>query len=88
MKVCLEYGDFGYFKLVAEDGSSILIQSDWDYAHLARNFGWQPCPHCKATDGTIDCEHRSASAMIAEAAVFLDDHVGERFEDPGYFESD
>jgi len=85
MKVYLDYGQFGFFEIVAENGRSILVQTDWDYPGLAMNFGWVPCPECGFTDGTVDCKHRRASEMIAEAADYLDDHIGESFEDPGYF---
>jgi hypothetical protein len=30
----------GAAKLVADDGRSILFQTDWDWPSLARNFGW------------------------------------------------
>ena len=43
---------------------------DWDFPGLASTFGWTPCP-CGTTDGTIDCEHRTAGEMIAEAHDFL-----------------
>ena len=39
------------------------------------------------TDGTVDCEHRMASEMIAEACEYLDGQIGESFDDPGYFDS-
>lgn len=86
MKVSLEYGQFGNFELVAEDGESILVQTDWDYPGVAMNLGWCPCPKCLNTDGTVDCKHKKAGEMIAEAAEFLDDHIGDIFEDPGYFD--
>jgi len=74
--------------LVSETGEDILIQSDWDYPGVASNFGWTPCPQCRATDGTVDCEHRVAGEMITEAAEYLDEHVGDTVEDPGYFGGD
>ena len=76
---------YGNFILQADDGREFFIQTDWDYPGLASTFGWRPCP-CGRTDGTIDCEHRSASEMIAEAGKFLRHHVGDTAEDPGYFE--
>jgi hypothetical protein len=75
----------GNFILQADDGRDILIQVDWDYPGVASTFGWTPCP-CGQTDGTVDCEHRTASEMISEAGEFLRDHLGDTAEDPGYFE--
>ena len=76
---------YGNFILQADDGRDLLIQLDWDYPGIASTFGWSPCP-CGQTDGTVDCPHRGASDMIAEASEFLRDHVGDTVEDPGYFE--
>jgi len=84
MLITLESGDHGTYLLVADDGQELLIQSDWDYPGIASTFGWQPC-HCGLTDGTVSCAHRTASEMISEAAEFLDEHLGESVEDPGYF---
>lgn len=38
-------------EIVAEDGRTILIQTDWDYPGVASSFGWsvahvQKCPDC------------------------------------------
>jgi hypothetical protein len=85
MRITLERGDFGTYLVVAEDGRDILIQTDFDYPGIASTFGWSPC-ECGATDGTVDCGHKSASQMIAEAQTFLDDNIGESVEAPGYFE--
>lgn len=86
--ITLEAGQFGWDYLIKhDDGRSVLIQTDWDYPGTASTFGWRPCS-CGETDGTVDCPHRTASEMIASAAEFLDDHIGERVEDPGYFESE
>jgi len=49
-------------------------------------LGWVACSQCRDTDGTVDCEHRTALEMITDATNFLDEHTGESFEDPGYFE--
>lgn len=83
MNITLESGDFGTYLLVADDGAEVLVQTDWDFPGVASTFGWCPC-HCGTTDGTVDCPHNTASEMIA-AAAYLDDHVGESVEDPGYF---
>ena len=76
---------YGNFILQADDGRDLLIQLDWDYPGVASTFGWSPC-RCGQTDGTVDCAHRTASEMIAEAGEFLRDHVGDTAEDPAYFE--
>lgn len=38
-------------EIVADDGRSVLIQTDWDYPGVASSFGWsfqqvQKCPTC------------------------------------------
>ncbi len=69
-----------------DEATTVLVQSDWDWPSLASNFGWEPCHD--ETDGTIDCSvcGRTASDMIAEAGRLLNAHLGEPFDDPGYFE--
>lgn len=85
MRVTLEAGQFGWdYILRAEDGRTVLIQTDWDYPGTASNLGWSPCHD--GTDGTVDCPcGKSAMDLISDAKSFLDDHEGESFEDPGYF---
>jgi hypothetical protein len=83
MKIVLHEGDFDTFLIRAEDGRDILVQNDFDFPGLASTFGWSPCP-CGATDGTVDCDHRMAEEMIADARGFLTDH-GDTADDPGYF---
>jgi hypothetical protein len=87
MKITISRGECGTCRLKAEDGRDMLIQSDTEFPGIASTFGWTPCG-CGATDGTVDCAHRTASDMIAEAQKFLDDHIGDRADDPGYFEGD
>jgi hypothetical protein len=70
--------------IVADDGRDILIQADWDFPGLASTFGWVAC-HCRATDGTVPCPHRTVDAMMSAARTFLDDNIGKTVEDPGYF---
>ncbi len=84
MTITLDRGDFGTFLLRADDGRELLIQTDWDFPGVAAAFGWNPCG-CGATDGTLDCAHRSAHELIAAAREFLDEHVGVAADDPGYF---
>lgn len=84
--VRLDDSDFGcYIIQDLESDQSVLIQVDYDRPSLAGHMGWVACP-CGETDGTIDCKHRSTAEMIDDATRFLDDHIGDEFEDPGYFE--
>lgn len=42
MQITLEEGRLGWdYLLRAEDGRSVLIQSDREYPSFARTFGWQ-----------------------------------------------
>ncbi len=67
-----------------DEENTVLVQTDWDLPGLASSFGWVPC-ECGATDGTIDCSHKTATEMISEAAEFLDEIQGQIIPDPGYF---
>lgn len=73
------------------DGRDLLIQTDWDYPGFASTFGWSPCVGCDCrcegtTDGTVDCDKRTAGDMIQEAYEYLLEHEGEWVDDPGYFD--
>lgn len=82
----LERGQYGWDYVVVncDTGETLLVTSDYDYPGLASTFGWIPCD-CGDTDGTVDCEHKTASQMIQEAREYLDEHIGDEVEDPGYF---
>jgi hypothetical protein len=83
--ITLEDGQFGtYIVRSIETGDDLLVQTDWDFPSLASAFGFVSCD-CGYTDGTVDCEHKSATQMICEAREYLDDHIGDVAEDPGYF---
>lgn len=84
MKITLLEGDFGTFLLRSDDCRELLIQTDWDFPGVASTFGWSPCS-CGATDGTVDCDHRTADEMITDARAFLRERVGSKTDDPGYF---
>jgi hypothetical protein len=81
----LERAKWYYFLHDEISGKNVIIDTDYDYPGLASNFGWTPCPFCRETDGTVDCKHRTAGAMMQSAQSFLDKHIGETAEDPGYF---
>lgn len=85
-RIRLEPGLYGWDYVIrnTETEEAILIETDWDYPGVASTFGWVPC-ECGFTDGTVDCEHRTASEMIQEAQEWLDAHLYEEVEDPGYF---
>ena len=85
-RIRLEPGLYGWDYIIrnTETEEAILIETDWDYPGVASTFGWTPC-ECGFTDGTIDCEHKTASEMIQEAQEWLDAHLYEEAEDPGYF---
>lgn len=85
--------------IVSDDGRSILVQTAYDYPGTASMFGWSvrsvivpgyalsaSCDH-DGTDGTIDCTQCGtlAGSFIADARDYLDDHIGDTIEDPGYF---
>lgn len=74
-----------YYELTNSDGREVIVQTDWDYPGTASTFGYVPC-ECGETDGTVDCEHKTATEMITAAADWLDDHDGEDAPDPGYFD--
>jgi hypothetical protein len=77
-----------------DEESTRLVQTDWDYPSLARDFGHVPkpgpdgCNH-SGTDGTVDCPGcgKKVGEFISEAVEFLDDCAGSGkvVEDPGYF---
>jgi hypothetical protein len=74
------------FILVDNDtGDEQIVQTDWEFPGLASTFGWVPCKKCRATDGTVDCKHKTASQMISEAYDYLMAHQGKQVPDPGYF---
>jgi hypothetical protein len=82
----LDKGEFGTYVLVdTSTGDSQLVQTDWDFPAVAIDFGFVPCDQCDNTDGTVNCEHKTASQMISEARDFLDEHIGDEIRDPGYF---
>jgi hypothetical protein len=69
-----------------DESQTVLIQTDWDWPGVASSFGWSPCTY-GCTDGTVDCPHKTASQMIAEAGAYIEEHYGDTVDDPGYFNS-
>lgn len=73
------------FLIVPKDGdpyddmATTLIQTDWDFPGVASACGFEPC-ECGATDGTVDCEHKTASEMISAAYDWLREHQEIEFE--------
>jgi hypothetical protein len=80
----LDKANGGFLITSLDSGSDIFIQTNWDYPGIASTFGWQACT-CGITDGTVDCQHNTASEMISDAYDFLVENDGECVEDPGYF---
>jgi hypothetical protein len=88
-------------EILADDGQSVLIQTDWDYWKVAEWFGWSPrevqtrdnrdnetpCDHDR-THGTVDCKEcgLTHSDFISAAYDWLIDNDGAQAEDPGYFD--
>ena len=84
MRITFLEAECGTFLLRAEDGRSVLVQTDWDFPGVASTFGWSPWP-CGSADGTVDCDHRTADEMIDDARDFLRERAGSTADDPGYF---
>ena len=72
------------FQIKEEREQSVYIQTDWDYPGTASSFGWSVgCD--RSTDGTVDCQHKTASEHIASAYDYLCENIGKVVEDSGYF---
>jgi hypothetical protein len=86
--ITLEEGQFGWDYILRDNatGEERLIQTDYNYPGVASTFGWPGHEHGE-TDGTVDCPvcGKKALEMINEAQAWLDEHIGETVEDPGYF---
>lgn len=85
--IAYEINRFGHLTVrnVGKPALSMYVQVDWDYPSVASTFGFVAC-ECGATDGTVDCAHKTAREMIAAAYEYLVEHEGEQAEDPGYFD--
>lgn len=92
-KIQLDADCYGAVCKILQGSDSILVQTDYDAPGVASTFGWDisqvgssNCRH-RGTDGTIDCKEcgTTASAFIAAAIDFINDHDGDEVDDPGYF---
>ena len=80
MIVILSAPTSGFFILTNEEGHEYPIHTDYDYPRLAEDLGMVGAVcGCGLTDGTTDCEHRTATDMIEGAACWLSDRDGELF---------
>ena len=82
MMITLASGQFGWDYVVeADDGRTILVQTDWDYPGLARAFGWS---------GKVNKRKygAGAGAEIAAAREYIDANIGKRVRDRGMFYED
>ena len=59
-------------------GKSVIVENDMDFPSLAESFGW------RAPEYDIH-NHSDTMDVINQAAEYLDDHIGKRADDPGYF---
>lgn len=84
MTVTLLESDCGTFLLRAEDGRTILVQTDWDFPGVAETFGWSP-PAGTLTDDVGKFAAESLLAVIGDARDFLHERTGSMTSDPGYF---
>ena len=70
----------GDYEIVGIDNGiergSFRVTIDYDYPGIAEIFGCHSICGCGDTDGTVDCNHKTASQMIGEAGSFLDDNIG------------
>ena len=73
----------------------VAAHADEEYPDCEGCEHWQPLqgPRCDAccahdsTDGTVDCKCGvKAMVFIQHAQAWLDEHVGDSVEDPGYFD--
>lgn len=76
MTYILENAWRGFNVRDTETGLILYFQSDWEYPMLAENFGAHILCDCGETDGTVDCDHTTASAMIEAAGNWLSDNDG------------
>lgn len=86
MPYVLENALCGFNVLNTEDNTTLDFQTDWDFPRLAAMFGGDSICGCGNTDGTVDCPHATASAMITEATEWLYDNIGIEADGRGTFD--
>lgn len=64
-----------------ETNKTLNFQIDWDYPRLADSFGAHVVCDCGATDGTVDCPHKTASKMIEDGVNWLSKNDGAETEE-------
>jgi hypothetical protein len=84
MRILLLEADCSTFLLQAEDGQTILVQTDWDFPGVASTFGWSPPPGTPI-DPTGNFPEDVFATLIADARDFLHERAGSTADDPGYF---
>lgn len=82
----LDSVQLGYTVTDLDTGKSIYYQTDWDYPRLASDFGGDVICDCGATDGTIDCAHKTARDMITAADDWLFANDGLEVDGRGTFD--
>ena len=66
-----------------ETNKTIIVSHDGDFPSLAQSFGWYP--RSKKLREQVD-NGEITMDLINAAVEWLDDHIGKKAEDPGYFE--
>jgi len=84
MRIMLLEADCGTFLLHAQDGRTILVQTDWDFPGVAESFGWSP-PTGTTIDPTGNLTEDGLSVVIGDARDFLHERACSTADDPGYF---
>ena len=87
MTYVLENALCGFNVRNTENNTTLDFQTDWDYPCLADMFGANVICDCGATDGTVDCPHKTASDMITEAGEWLFYNVGVEADGRGTFDA-
>lgn len=77
MKVRLESDRYGFYYLEAENGESIMVQTDYYRIPIAEHFGWD------GYDPTLGSD--KLEYQINSATEYLDSMCGKEIEDPGLF---
>lgn len=64
-------------------GKTVIVSLDYDFPSLAENFGWYP----RSKELRLQIENGETTMDLINAATeWLDEHIGKKADDPGYFE--